>query len=243
MSLSDCAIEYLPRIRLTRCRRNSPFLSSSGTVVGISPVGAHVLDDLTKLQGQAGILDHGERSFRLVVLPKVAFAACCYLALCTTGFNAPPAGPWGHPEGGSQPHDRHGHRRGARVDRCWAHPSYRLGRSVRRTCRLHLRRSHSGGNRYCRCATRRWHRPRLGTPSVFPHRGHRRCVLCGRVQPPGGVSDSTQAIIQSIAAGALLVVVINEMIPIAVRSVKGWAGFYGAARFVLSAILTWASGG
>ena len=58
-----------------------------------------------------------------------------------------------------------------------------------------------------------------------------------------GVSDSTQAIIQSIAAGALLVVVINEMIPIAVRSVKGWAGIYGAAGFVFSAILTWASGG
>ena len=38
-------------------------------------------------------------------------------------------------------------------------------------------------------------------------------------------------------------VVINEMIPIAVRSVKGWADFYGAARFVSSAILTWASGG
>ena len=24
-----------------------------------------------------------------MVLPKVAFAACCYLELCTTGFNAP----------------------------------------------------------------------------------------------------------------------------------------------------------
>ena len=56
MSLSDCAIEYLLRIRLTRCRRSSPFLSSSGTVVGISPVGVHVLDDLTKLQGQAAYL-------------------------------------------------------------------------------------------------------------------------------------------------------------------------------------------
>ncbi len=58
-----------------------------------------------------------------------------------------------------------------------------------------------------------------------------------------GASDSTQAMIQSIAAGALLVVVINEMIPIAVRSVKGWAGIIGAAGFVFSAILTWASGG
>lgn len=58
-----------------------------------------------------------------------------------------------------------------------------------------------------------------------------------------GASDSTQAIIQSIAAGALLVVVINEMIPIAVRNVKGWAGIIGAAGFVFSAFLTWASGG
>lgn len=58
-----------------------------------------------------------------------------------------------------------------------------------------------------------------------------------------GASDSVQAIIQSIAAGALLVVVINEMIPIAVRSVKGWAGIIGAAGFVFSAILTWAAGG
>ena len=56
-------------------------------------------------------------------------------------------------------------------------------------------------------------------------------------------SDSMQAIIQSIAAGALLVVVINEMIPIAVRSIKGWAGIIGAAGFVFSAFLTWASGG
>lgn len=56
-------------------------------------------------------------------------------------------------------------------------------------------------------------------------------------------SDSFQAIIQSIAAGALLVVVINEMIPIAVRNVKGWAGIIGAAGFVFSAGLTWAAGG
>jgi len=58
-----------------------------------------------------------------------------------------------------------------------------------------------------------------------------------------GASDSMQAIIQSIAAGALLVVVINEMIPIAVRSIKGWAGIIGTAGFVFSAFLTWASGG
>ena len=56
-------------------------------------------------------------------------------------------------------------------------------------------------------------------------------------------SDQFQAIIQSIAAGALLVVVINEMIPIAVRNVKGWAGIIGAAGFVFSAGLTWAAGG
>ena len=58
-----------------------------------------------------------------------------------------------------------------------------------------------------------------------------------------GASDATQALIQSIAAGALLVVVINEMIPIAVRSIKGWAGIIGAAGFVFSAVLTWAAGG
>lgn len=58
-----------------------------------------------------------------------------------------------------------------------------------------------------------------------------------------GASDSTQALIQSIAAGALLVVVINEMIPIAVRSVQKWAGMIGAAGFVFSAGLTWVSGG
>ena len=56
-------------------------------------------------------------------------------------------------------------------------------------------------------------------------------------------SDSMQATIQSIAAGALLVVVINEMIPIAVRNVKNWAGVIGAAGFVFSAGLTWAAGG
>lgn len=55
-------------------------------------------------------------------------------------------------------------------------------------------------------------------------------------------SDSMQAFIQSIAAGALLVVVINEMIPIAVRNVKKWAGIIGAAGFVFSAALTWIAG-
>ncbi len=52
-------------------------------------IGVHVLDDLAQWQGQAGILDHGERSFRLVVLPKVAFATCFYLELCAGDFNAP----------------------------------------------------------------------------------------------------------------------------------------------------------
>jgi ZIP family zinc transporter len=57
-----------------------------------------------------------------------------------------------------------------------------------------------------------------------------------------GSSDAMQAIIQSVAAGALLVVVINEMIPIAVRNVKNWAGVIGAAGFVFSAGLTWVAG-
>ncbi len=51
------------------------------------------------------------------------------------------------------------------------------------------------------------------------------------------------AIVQSIAAGALLVVVVNEMVPIAVRGARRWAGVLAAAGFVFSAILTWASGG
>jgi len=51
------------------------------------------------------------------------------------------------------------------------------------------------------------------------------------------------AVIQSIAAGALLVVVVNEMVPIAVRGAKHWAGVLAAAGFVFSAALTWATGG
>lgn len=51
------------------------------------------------------------------------------------------------------------------------------------------------------------------------------------------------AIIQSIAAGALLVVVVNEMVPIAVRGAKRWAGVLAAGGFVFSAALTWVSGG
>lgn len=56
-------------------------------------------------------------------------------------------------------------------------------------------------------------------------------------------SPSLIAIIQSVAAGALLVVVVNEMVPIAVRGAKRWAGVLAAAGFVFSAALTWATGG
>lgn len=55
-----------------------------------------------------------------------------------------------------------------------------------------------------------------------------------------GADPALIAIIQSIAAGALLVVVVNEMVPIAVRGAKRWAGPMAAAGFVFSAILTWA---
>lgn len=58
-----------------------------------------------------------------------------------------------------------------------------------------------------------------------------------------GADDRLIALIQSIAAGALLVVVVNEMIPIAVRGAEKWAGVLAAAGFVFSAALTWASGG
>jgi ZIP family zinc transporter len=50
------------------------------------------------------------------------------------------------------------------------------------------------------------------------------------------------ALIQSIAAGALLVVVVNEMVPIAVRGVQRRSGLLAAAGFVFSAILTWIPG-
>ncbi|MFM9135842.1 MAG: hypothetical protein ACKOT0_10515, partial [bacterium] len=74
-------------------------------------------------------------------------------------------------------------------------------------------------------------------------------VLIGAVSAAIGyaalyqASNETQAMIQAIAAGALLVVVVNEMIPIAVRGVKRWAGVIAAAGFVFSAGLTWATGG
>ena len=74
-------------------------------------------------------------------------------------------------------------------------------------------------------------------------------VLIGAVSAAIGyvalyqASDVTQAVIQSVAAGALRVVVVNEMIPIAVRGVKRWAGVIAAVGFVFSAGLTWATGG
>ncbi len=74
-------------------------------------------------------------------------------------------------------------------------------------------------------------------------------VLIGAVSAAIGyvalyqASEVTQAVIQSVAAGALLVVVVNEMIPIAVRGVKRWAGVIAAVGFVFSAGLTWATGG
>jgi len=58
-----------------------------------------------------------------------------------------------------------------------------------------------------------------------------------------GQSDELIALIQSIAAGALLVVVINEMVPIAIRGVQRWAGVLAASGFVFSAAITWISGG
>ena len=51
--------------------------------------------------------------------------------------------------------------------------------------------------------------------------------------PPASI-----AIIQGIAAGAMIVVVVNEMIPIAVRGTGRWAGLSAAAGFVLSAFLS-----
>jgi ZIP family zinc transporter len=58
-----------------------------------------------------------------------------------------------------------------------------------------------------------------------------------------GADPRIIAIIQSIAAGALLVVVVNEMVPIAVRGAGRLAGLLAAAGFVFSAAMTWASGG
>ena len=56
-----------------------------------------------------------------------------------------------------------------------------------------------------------------------------------------GVLNETDAdaiaIIQSIAAGAMIVVVVNEMIPIAVRGAKRHAGLAAAAGFAVAAFL------
>ncbi|MCU0279477.1 MAG: hypothetical protein MUF33_11365 [Candidatus Nanopelagicales bacterium] len=57
-----------------------------------------------------------------------------------------------------------------------------------------------------------------------------------------GADPRIIALIQSVAAGALLVVVVNEMVPIAVRGVQRWAGVLAAAGFVFSAAMTWVSG-
>jgi ZIP family zinc transporter len=46
------------------------------------------------------------------------------------------------------------------------------------------------------------------------------------------------AIIQSIAAGAMIVVVVNEMIPLAVRGAKRHAGLAAAAGFAVAAFLS-----
>lgn len=58
-----------------------------------------------------------------------------------------------------------------------------------------------------------------------------------------GASVDVIAIIQSIAAGALLVVVVNEMVPIAVRGVSRLAGVLATCGFVFAAAMTWVSGG
>jgi ZIP family zinc transporter len=45
------------------------------------------------------------------------------------------------------------------------------------------------------------------------------------------------SVIQGVAAGAMIVVVVNEMIPIAVRGTGRWAGLAAAGGFALSAFL------
>lgn len=54
-----------------------------------------------------------------------------------------------------------------------------------------------------------------------------------------GAPRALIALIQSVAAGALLVVVVNEMVPIAIRGVRRRSGIIAAAGFVFSAIMTW----
>ncbi len=50
------------------------------------------------------------------------------------------------------------------------------------------------------------------------------------------------AIIQSIAAGAMIVVVVNEMVPIAVRGAGRRAGLAAAAGFAVAAFLSTLNG-
>jgi ZIP family zinc transporter len=56
-----------------------------------------------------------------------------------------------------------------------------------------------------------------------------------------GVLDATDvdviAVIQSVAAGAMIVVVVNEMVPIAVRGARRHAGLAAAAGFAVAAFL------
>lgn len=52
-----------------------------------------------------------------------------------------------------------------------------------------------------------------------------------------GAPPSRVAVVYGIAAGAMIVVVVNEMIPIAVRGAGRWAGLAAAAGFALSAFL------
>ena len=56
-------------------------------------------------------------------------------------------------------------------------------------------------------------------------------------------SDRFIAVVESVAAGAMIVVVVNEMVPIAVRGAARWAGVMAALGFVFAAAMTWASGG
>ena len=54
-----------------------------------------------------------------------------------------------------------------------------------------------------------------------------------------GAPHGVTAVIQSIAAGAMIVVVVNEMVPIAVRSAERWAGLAAMLGFVFAATVTW----
>lgn len=60
-------------------------------------------------------------------------------------------------------------------------------------------------------------------------------------QALASASPDVIALIQSIAAGALIVVVVNEMVPIAVRGAGRLAGLLAAAGFVFAAGMAWIS--